>query len=296
MVNTINLFASDGVGATRVTINANIALLTNEINKIEDSLGINPDTGDMDSTNSSSGTIKAKAISGNLISLPSSGATAQIILYGSGVNAGSGVFNGTIQTNQLLVSGSSTFNGNINTVASTVAVIGGSANLNGDTSINGDLTIGIVGTERTLNTDTSAVGTFPTPSLGGGGYSTSVNSPYALQFNENIIYANCGGTGFYLKIVEGTGNTLSSLPQGFKLTIVNTSNDSGKIITGVTGSAPYYTGFNTNNAGYSGSGITVAGSKQYRSSIKLLWEPRIDANESTQKGSWVVLEATNMTV
>ena len=296
-VQTQTILASDSVGATRLTINANFTLLTNEVNKIETNLGINPDTGDIDTTSASSGTIKGKIVSANQMSLPASGATSQIVMYGTGTNAGNATFGGTVTTTNLIVSGISTFSGNIVINSGVSFTSGGSANFNGDTTVNGSLIIGTAGVEINKNTDTSATGAFPSPSSSnGGGYSTTSAAPYAMQFNENLIYADCGGTGFYLKIVDGNGATASSLPQGYVLTIVNTSATGGKIVTGVTGSPQFYTGFNTNTAGYSASGITIGNNKQYRSSIKLLWEPRIDQTQATQKGSWVVLEATNMTV
>jgi hypothetical protein len=267
------------------------------VNKIETNLGINPDTGDIDTTSASSGTIKGKIVSANQMSLPASGATSQIVMYGTGTNAGNATFGGTVTTTNLIVSGISTFSGNIVINSGVSFTSGGSANFNGDTTVNGSLIIGTAGVEINKNTDTSATGAFPSPSSSnGGGYSTTSAAPYAMQFNENLIYADCGGTGFYLKIVDGNGATASSLPQGYVLTIVNTSATGGKIVTGVTGSPQFYTGFNTNTAGYSASGITIGNNKQYRSSIKLLWEPRIDQTQATQKGSWVVLEATNMTV
>lgn len=296
-VQTQTILASDSVGATRLTINSNFTLLTNEVNKIEMNLGINPDTGDIDTTSASSGTIKGKVISGNQISLPAAGATSQIIMYGTGTNAGNATFGGTVTTTNLTVSGNSTFSSNTTLNPGVLFVSGGSANFNGDTTINGSLMIGTAGVEINKNTDTSATGGFPSPSTSnGGGYSTTSSAPYAMQFNESIVYADCGGTGFYLKIVDGNGATAASLPQGYVLTIVNTSATAGKIVTGVTGTSEFYTGFNTNSAGYSASGITIGSNKQYRSSIKLLWEPRIDQSQSSQKGSWIVLEATNMTV
>jgi hypothetical protein len=105
-----------------------------------------------------------------------------------------------------------------------------------------------------------------------------------------------------MKVVDGdspVGGTLPNIPQGTRITIVNTSAATGFIYTGVTGTtSSYYTGFNTstNYGGYATGGITIAASKAYRSSVTLQWEPRVGQGEATQNGSWIVLSSTNVTV
>jgi hypothetical protein len=104
-----------------------------------------------------------------------------------------------------------------------------------------------------------------------------------------------------MKVVDGTspvGGTLPNLPQGTRVTIVNTSAATGYIRTGVTGSSSYYTGFNTASTygGFSTTGIVIPQSKAYRSSITLQWEPRVAQGQATQNGSWVVIGSANMTV
>jgi hypothetical protein len=99
----------------------------------------------------------------------------------------------------------------------------------------------------------------------------------------------------------GAGATLPAIPQGTRLTIVNTSSYAAttRIYTGVTGTAStYYTGFNTdtNYARYSTTGITITSLRPYRSSITLQWEQRIASGQATQNGSWIVLSAINMAV
>ena len=135
-------------------------------------------------------------------------------------------------------------------------------------------------------------------SLSGGGVTSSLNSPYAVTGTENVIYADCGPTGFYMKVSETSGSTGSNISSGFTVTIVNTKGATGYIYTGVTGSSSYYTGFNTAAAygNFPSSGILVSANSQYQSSITLRWEPRIASAQATQKGSWVVLGSTNMSL
>jgi hypothetical protein len=105
-----------------------------------------------------------------------------------------------------------------------------------------------------------------------------------------------------MKVCDGVapvGGTLPAIPQGTRLTIVNTSGGVSKIHCGVTGTtSTYYTGFNTdlNYGRYTTTGITPGTNQPYQSSITIQWEPRIAAGQATQNGSWVVLSAVNMTV
>lgn len=142
---------------------------------------------------------------------------------------------------------------------------------------------------------------FPSNTNGGGGVYTTLNSPYAVTGLEDVIFAECGPTGFYMKVVDGNspvGGTLPNLPQGTRITIVNTAAATGYIFTGVTGATAYYTGFNTATSygGFPSGGLVVDGSSAYRSSVMLQWEPRVGQGQATQNGSWIVLGATNISV
>ena len=104
-----------------------------------------------------------------------------------------------------------------------------------------------------------------------------------------------------MKTCDGTspvGGTVPSIAAGTRITIINTSASSGYIVTGVTGSPSYYTGFNTAAlyGGFNSPGITASAGKSYRSSISLQWEPRVGKGQATQNGSWVVLSHSNMTL
>jgi len=128
---------------------------------------------------------------------------------------------------------------------------------------------------------------------------TSIESPNSVTGLEDVIYANCGPTGFYMSVVGGSGGTAANIPAGFRLRIVNTSGATGYIYTGIQGSATtYYTGFNTSSSygNYPSGGIVVSQNSQYQSSVHLQWEPRIAQGQSTQTGSWIVLSGTNVTI
>jgi hypothetical protein len=100
-----------------------------------------------------------------------------------------------------------------------------------------------------------------------------------------------------MQVVGGSGGTASSLPAGYRVTIVNTARATTPFIaTGVTGvTQTYYTGFNTSNTYGSYTGITFAANTPYRSSVTLQWEPRIADNQTQQRGSWVILGGQNVT-
>jgi hypothetical protein len=135
--------------------------------------------------------------------------------------------------------------------------------------------------------------------LGGGGYLTSIDSPYAVTGLEDVIYANCGPTGFYMSVAGGSGGTAANLPAGFRLRIVNTSGSTGYIYTGIQGSSTtYYTGFNTTTTygNYATGGIVVNQNSQYQAAVHLQWEPRVAQGQTTQAGSWIVLSGTNVTI
>lgn len=299
-VNITEMLGSDSVSGSRATINSNFLILQNWINNYVEVFGVDSTNGILDLTSASTGKVAAKIGSFDSISVPSSGVSKATV---NSSGASSFV---DVQTTTFTASGSVTLNGSVTLGTSSIFTVGGTASFNGSLSANGVLKLGPLGHIVSENT-TSQGGTgtaFPSNAsgIGGGGYLTSVNSPYAVTGLEDVIYANCGPTGFYMKVVDGTspvGGTLPNLPQGTRITIVNTSAATGYIYTGVTGtSSTYYTGFNTDASygGYSSAGITVSASKSYRSSITLQWETRVGQGQATQNGSWVVLGSTNMTI
>lgn len=299
-VNISEILGSDSISGSRVTINSNFLILQNWINGYVTVFGVDSVNGILDLTGASTGKVAAKIGSFDAISVPTTGVAKATVS-----SAGAAAFV-DVQTTTFTASGSVTLNGNVTLSSLSIFTVGGTASFNGSLSANAAFTFGPLGHVISQNT-TAAGGTgtaFPvnTSGIGGGGYLTSVNSPYALTGLEDVIYANCGPTGFYMKVVDGTspvGGTLPNIPQGTRITIVNTSAATGYIYTGVTGTtSTYYTGFNTsaNYGGYSSTGIVLTGSKAYRSSITLQWEPRVGQGLATQNGSWVVLGSTNVTV
>jgi hypothetical protein len=164
-------------------------------------------------------------------------------------------------------------------------------------------------TEKNTKSASGANLPFLSISTGGGGITGTFSSPYIISGQESIIYANCAyvstapadssnATGFYCQVAGASGATASGLPAGYKLSIVNTSPTGGVIGTGVTGpntTGYYYTGFNSSNGQYNTVGILTAANSPYRSTINLMWEPRINQSSSTQKGSWVVLSSNKIT-
>lgn len=298
-VNITEILGSDSISGSRVTINSNFLIIQNWINGLVNVFGIDTVNGIMDLTGSSTGKLQAKIGAFDALQLPASGVPTASVN-----NAGQASFV-SVQTTTLTASGAVVLNGAIALGSGSVFTVGGTASFNGSLSANGAFTLGPVG--HTISTNfTNASGltagsAFPASTSNGGGLSSSLNSPYAITGLEDIIYASCGPTGFFMKVVDGTspvGGTLPNIPQGTRITIVNTSSSAGYIHTGVTGTTSYYTGFNTASTygGYSASGITVAASKAYRSSVTLQWEPRVGQGTATENGSWIVLSATNMTV
>jgi hypothetical protein len=299
-VNISEILGSDSISGSRVTINSNFLILQNWINGYVTVFGVDSVNGILDLTGASTGKVAAKIGSFDAISVPTTGVAKATVS-----SAGAAAFV-DLQTTTFAASGSVTLNGNVTLGTLSIFTVGGTASFNGSLAANAAFKLGPVGHVISQNTTASGgTGTaFPinTSGIGGGGYLTSVNSPYALTGLEDVIYANCGPTGFYMKVVDGTspvGGTLPNIPQGTRITIVNTSAATGYIYTGVTGTtSAYYTGFNTSATygGYSSAGIVLAASKAYRSSITLQWEPRVGQGLATQNGSWIVLGSTNVTV
>lgn len=295
-VSTTSILGSDSISASRITINSNFLELENWINGYVSTFGIDTTSGVLDLSNATTGSIKAKTGYFNQVQVPAVGSFLARIL-----STGAAQFTG-VSTTTFTSSGLTTISGSL--VQTGISTFGATASFNGSTSLNGSVVLGPVGNFTSTNT-TYASGltagqAFPvSDTLGGGGYTTSIDSPYQILGTEDVIYANCGPTGFYLSVVGGSGGTAASIPAGYRIRIVNTSGSTGYIYTGVQGSATtYYTGFNTNTSygNYATGGIIFSQNSQYQSSVHLQWEPRIAQNESVQRGSWIVLSGVNATI
>jgi len=298
-VNINEILGSDSVSGSRVTINSNFLVLQNWINGYVNVFGIDTVNGILDLSSASTGRVQAKIGRFDSISLPSTGtATASINSAGNASFA-------SVQTTTFTASGAVVASSTVTFGSASVFTSNGTATFNGSLTANSSLNLGaqghIVSQNTTYRSGATAGTAFPSNAAGGGGVYSSVNSPYAITGLEDVIYAECGPTGFYMKVVDGTspvGGTLPAIPQGTRITIVNTSGTTGYIHTGVTGSTSYYTGFNTNASygGFDAGGLVVTSGKAYRSSVVLQWEPRVGQGQATQNGSWVVLGSTNITV
>ena len=301
-VNITEILGTDSISGSRVTINSNFLILQNWINGYNTIFGLDTVNGILNLSGASTGKVQAKIGAFDALSVPSTGAPTASV---NNLGAASFV---SLQSTDVTASGAVVLNGTITLGSSSIFVAGGTSSFNGGLSANGAFTLGaqghIISSNTTYKTGLTAGSAFASNAsgIGGGGYLTSVNAPYAITGLEDIIYADCGPTGFYMKVVDGTspvGGTLPNIPQGTRVTIINTSAATGYIYTGVTGtSSDYYTGFNTsaNYGGYDSAGITVAASKAYRSSVTLQWETRVGQGQATQNGSWIVLSANNVTV
>lgn len=302
-VNTTEILGSDSISGSRVTINSNFLILQNWINGFVTVFGVDSVNGIMDLSAASTGKIMAKIGAFNSIQVPSIGVST------ASINSSGQASFSTVSTGGLTASSTVTLSGNVTVSSSGSLTVGATASFNSNFYSNSGLYLGVLGhvvsQNTTYLTGLTAGSNFPANSAGGGGYNTAnMNSPYALTGLEDVIYANCAGpTGFYIKVVDGVspfGGTVSNLPAGTRLTIINTSGSTGYIWTGVTGSPNYYTGFNTDSSYGSfpvnSTGIIVNQNSAYRSSVQLQWEPRIALNQATESGSWVVLSSTNMVV
>jgi hypothetical protein len=295
-VSTTSILGSDSISASRITINSNFLILENWINGYVSTFGIDTNNGILNLSNATTGSIYAKTGYFNQIQVPASGAfTARIL------SSGAGSFT-DVSTTTFTSSGLTTING---TLAQTgISSFGATASFIGGVNLNGSVVLGSNGNMTSTNTTydpgATAGQAFPaSDTLGGGGYLTSINSPYAITGQEDVIYANCGPTGFYMSVSGGSGGTAANLPAGFRLRIVNTSGSTGYIYTGIqTGTSTYYTGFNTTSTygNYATGGIVVNQNSQYQASVHLQWEPRIAQGQATQAGSWIVLSGTNVTI
>ncbi len=294
------ILGTDSISGSRLTINANFLLLENAYNDLENTFNINVLTGSLDVSSASSGQIKSKSLLTNSLVMPASGSPT-IQIYGTGASGGSiiftntvagatGIFSNVLQANALSSSGSATF--------------GATATFQSVLNVEGRVSIGASG--NFVNTNRKAIvgSTTAFPPAPGAGVTGTYSTPYQLNLTENVIYiqsdyvssapADAGfATGFFFYATTGSGATASTIPAGYTVTLIDTATTAGLIATGVTGpgGSEYYTGFSTGDASYSNPSIQTPGN-QYKSSITIMWEPRIDQGASTQKGSWVVVNDT----
>lgn len=295
-VKITEILGSDSIAGSRNTLNSNFLILQNWINKYSSSFGIDLNNGILDISGQSTGSISAKLGKFNQISFPSSG-----LVTASISSAGVGTFTSLASTN-LTASGTVTLNGSVSLGGLFTIQSGATGNFNGQSNFNGKISLGpassFIDNSTVYNIGLTSGSDFPDTDSGfphGGGYSTTSSAPYSVTGTESIIYADLGSTGGF-NLSVGNGSTVSAVPEGLVLTIINTNDAGGVINTGIQGS--FYTGFNTNSSqgGFNGAGITAPSGYAYRSSLQLRWEPRVDQSSATQKGSWVVLSATNMSV
>lgn len=299
-VSITEILGSDSISGSRVTINSNFLILQNWINGYITVFGVDSVNGILDLTGASTGKVMGKIGAFNSLNIPATGVSTAAIN-----SAGQASFL-SVSTTTLTASGNVTLNGIVTYGSGSSLIMGGTASFNGSLSANSAFNFGPIGHMVSQNTiyltGLTAGSAFPANTVGGGGYNTSLGSPYSISGLEDVLYANCSGpTGFYMKIVDGVspyGGTLPNISAGTRLTIINTSGSTGYIWTGVTGSSDYYTGFNADSSygGYSASGIVVTQNSSYRSSITLQWEPRVGQGQATQNGSWIVLGSTNVNV
>lgn len=298
-VTITEILGTDSISGSRLTINANFLLLENAYNDLENTFNINVLTGSLDVSAASSGQIKAKALLSNSLVMPSSGSPT-IEVYGTGASAGfmvasntiagaTGIFSNVLQVNTLSATGSATF--------------GATASFQAQTNINGALTFGASGSIVNTNRKASVGSTTAFPSAPGAGVTGTYSSPYQLSLTENVIYiqsdyvsslpADFGfDTGFFFYATTGSGATASDIPAGFTVTLIDTATSAGLVATGVTGPGlQYYTGFNTSDGQYTSPSFSTT-PNQYKSSVTLMWEPRIAQGDATEKGSWVVVSST----
>lgn len=296
------ILGTDSISGSRLTINANFLLLENAYNDLENTFNINVLTGSLDVSSATNGQIKAKSLLANSLVMPASGSPT-IQLYGTGASGGyiiasstvvgaTGIFSNVLQSNTLSASGSATF--------------GATATFNSVLNVEGRMSIGASGNFVNTNRKATVGSSTAFPSAPGAGVTGTYSTPYQLTLTENVIYIQSGyvstapadagfTTGFFFYATTGAGATASDIPAGYTVTLIDTtpSGTAGKIATGVTGPAPYYyTGFSTGDGDYTDPSIQTS-PNPYKSSITIMWEPRIDQSGASQKGSWVVVNSTS---
>jgi len=311
MITIQEILGTDSIAASRLTINSNFLLVENEINDLENVFNLNVVTGAMDISQATSGQLKAKTIYSNQAAFPASG-TPTVNIYGTGASAGNASFSGIVSANQMTLSATGTFN-QIN--ASGPAVFGSTARYDGAVTFNSSVTNGPTGSyiEKNATGASGSTNAFISPlSGGGGGITGTFSNPYALSLNESVVYVDAGyvstatgdsgfNTGFFFYVATGTApsGTPPAIPQGFRLTLINTNGSNGRIATGITGptGGTYYTGFNTlaNGGAWASKAISVPSSLPYKTSVTLQWENRVGKGGTTQNGSWVVISSSGYT-
>jgi hypothetical protein len=300
---TINeILGTDSISGSRLTINANFLLLENAYNDLEETFNINVITGSIDVSNSAVGQIKSKALLSNSLVMPSSG-SPNIQIYGTGASAGFGIFSNTVasstgtfsntlQTNLLFVSGPSSFSG--------------VSDFSSGIQNNGVFSLGGSGTFVNTNRKSSVGSTTSFPSPPASGVTGTYSNPYIPTLTESVVYIQSDyvspspsdsgfDTGFFFYSSTGTGATSSGIPAGFTITLIDSAISPGLIATGVTGpgGSEYYTGFSTGDGQYSDTpGHIQTPGNPYKSSLTLMWEPRIGQSSIDQKGSWVVVSTS----
>lgn len=294
------ILGTDSISGSRLTLNANFLLLENAYNDLENTFNINVLTGSLDVSSATSGQIKAKALLANSLIMPASGSpTIQIL--GTGASAGfiissntvagaTGIFSNVLQSNTLSASGTATF--------------GATATFNSVLNVEGRMRVGASGNFVNTNRKATVGSSTAFPNAPGAGVTGTYSTPYQLNLTENVIYVQSDfvssapgdtgfNTGFFFYATTGAGATASDIPAGYTVTLVDTATSAGLIATGVTGgTSPYYTGFSTGDGAYTDPNIQTPGNP-YKSSISIMWEPRIDQSGASQKGSWVVVNSTS---
>lgn len=293
------ILGTDSISGSRLTINANFLLLENAYNDLENTFNINVLTGSLDVSTATSGQIKAKSLLANSLVMPSSGSPT-IQIYGTGASGGfivasstvagaTGIFSNVLQANTLSASGTATF--------------GATATFNSVLNVEGRMTIGASGNFVNTNRKATVGSSTAFPPSPGAGVTGTYSTPYQLTLTENVIYIQsdynsvapgdaAAPNGFFFYATTGAGATASDIPAGYTVTLVDTATSVGLIATGVTGPGTYYyTGFSTGDGDYTDPFIQTSGNP-YKSSITIMWEPRIDQSASSQKGSWVVVNST----
>lgn len=293
------ILGTDSISGSRLTINANFLLLENAYNDLENTFNINVLTGSLDVSSATSGQIKAKSLLANSLVMPASGAPT-IQIYGTGASGGfivasstvagaTGIFSNVLQANTLSASGTATF--------------GATATFNSVLNVEGRMTIGASGNFVNTNRKATVGASTAFPPAPGAGVTGTYSTPYQLTLTENVIYIQSdynsvapgdatAPNGFFFYATTGAGATASDIPAGYTVTLVDTATSAGLIATGVTGPGTYYyTGFSTGAGDYTDPSITTT-PNPYKTSLTIMWEPRIDQSASSQKGSWVVINST----
>lgn len=302
-VTITEILGTDSIAGSRLTINSNFLLLENAYNDLEDSFNINVLTGSLDVSTASSGQIKAKSMLSNSVVLPSSGSPT-VELYGAGASAGYGVFGNTV------ASATGIFSNNLlakNFSATGTALFGGTSTFNGAIESNGAFQIGVTGSFINKSRKASVSATTAFPAFGtspNAAVTGTYSNPYVFTGQESVIYIDStkvdgSNKGFFMKVSDTSGDAASLLPAGFTVTLIDVPSTSGPgvIACGITGAASYYTGFcrDAASANYPSS-LGIGTLRPYRNSITIMWEPRIRQNGATEKGSWVVLSQTGITL